>query len=585
MKKRFFIYSVLAALLMTGCSKSEEDLLLNEEAVNGEAVNGENGENGDVNTSYLTVNLMSADGGAGARATRADGDYEYGTDAENEVKKVRFYFFTATGAAANVKLQGGTYVNYFDWNKDSIEQSKNPDGYNVGSKLSAKLVIQTPKGDKQPTLIAAVINPVETATSRSLSALKLLAKDYAAGTYTQPGTFVMFNSVYGNSEKSAEICAVSIKEENLAKTVKDATEHPVTIYVERSVAKVSVDMAAGFNATTGLLALKDKNDQAITVGGEQVYLKINGWKLTAETSIGNLVKNISNFTSWNTSDFSSWWNSYNNKRSYWAVNASAATNQYYTYNEITPTSTSYDFSAPLYTNENAEDFADGNSLNRTKVILSGTLCDAEGNSFTIVRHLGTLFTDTYSKTEADNLKNLKNNILAQLASDTKYYWKDGEEYNSITANDLEIRPVGTNGEESTPANDCFVYAQLTPAAKAKEWYSISTTGATPIEKEFGEINGKLENYVDKALVWNEGKTYYYYEIIHHTDNNDKKTPGVVRNHVYKTTVTKIAGLGTPVYDPDQVIYPEKPDPNDHYIAAQINILAWRIVTDNYELEW
>ena len=61
--------------------------------------------------------------------------------------------------------------------------------------------------------------------------------------------------------------------------------------------------------------------------------------------------------------------------------------------------------------------------------------------------------------------------------------------------------------------------------------------------------------------------------------------GVVRNHVYKTKVTKILGLGTPVYDPTKKIYPEKPSKNDHYIAAEINILSWRLVNNNYVLEW
>lgn len=89
-----------------------------------------------------------------------------------------------------------------------------------------------------------------------------------------------------------------------------------------------------------------------------------------------------------------------------------------------------------------------------------------------------------------------------------------------------------------------------------------------------------KDVVDHPLVWKNGMTYYYYEIIHNGN-----TKGVVRNHVYKTTVTKIAGLGTPIYDPELVVYPEKPDPNDHYIAAQINILSWHIVSNNYELEW
>lgn len=79
-------------------------------------------------------------------------------------------------------------------------------------------------------------------------------------------------------------------------------------------------------------------------------------------------------------------------------------------------------------------------------------------------------------------------------------------------------------------------------------------------------------------------TYYYYEIIHH-GTGETATKGVVRNHIYATKITKIAGLGTPVYDPTEIIYPEKPDENDHYIAAEINILSWRIVSNEYELEW
>ena len=100
------------------------------------------------------------------------------------------------------------------------------------------------------------------------------------------------------------------------------------------------------------------------------------------------------------------------------------------------------------------------------------------------------------------------------------------------------------------------------------------------------INDNLadKNIVDRALVWKSGMTYYYYEIIHNGTGSNA-TKGVVRNHIYKTTVAKIAGLGTPVYDPDQVIYPEKPDENDHYIAAEIDILSWRIVENNYNLEW
>ena len=93
---------------------------------------------------------------------------------------------------------------------------------------------------------------------------------------------------------------------------------------------------------------------------------------------------------------------------------------------------------------------------------------------------------------------------------------------------------------------------------------------------------KNKDLVDRALVWREGMTYYYFEILHNKAGNQ---PGVVRNHVYKTKITSIAGLGTPVYDPEQTIYPEKPEDNDHYIAAEVNILSWHIVSDSYDLKW
>lgn len=130
-----------------------------------------------------------------------------------------------------------------------------------------------------------------------------------------------------------------------------------------------------------------------------------------------------------------------------------------------------------------------------------------------------------------------------------------------------------------------MYAQLTDEAIAKTWYTSSdkdvTTTVTP-----ASINSVLadKNKIDQALVWRDGMTYYYYEIIHN-GTGENATKGVVRNHIYKTTVTKIAGLGTPVYDPEQVIYPEKPDENDHYIAADIDILSWRVVNNSYDLEW
>lgn len=148
MKKIFLSMFALAALLMTGCSS--EEITPN----GGDVTNG----NGEAQTSYLSVNLMSSD------ATRAADGYKDGTSVENKITKVRFYFFTESGAPANVKLQGNTYVNYYDWSPadgDQINDTNN--GNDVESKLQqATIVINTKNGDKLPQQMVAVLNPAET---------------------------------------------------------------------------------------------------------------------------------------------------------------------------------------------------------------------------------------------------------------------------------------------------------------------------------------------------------------------------------------------------------------------------------------
>lgn len=52
--------------------------------------------------------------------------------------------------------------------------------------------------------------------------------------------------------------------------------------------------------------------------------------------------------------------------------------------------------------------------------------------------------------------------------------------------------------------------------------------------------------------------------------------GVVRNHVYNIEVTAVKGLGIGLENADQPIVPPM-DPDNYYISAKLNILAWRIV--------
>lgn len=565
MTKKFLFASVLASMLFAGCSK--DDVL----------PNGEN-DGGEGSISYLAVNLVSSDSG-----TRASDGYEDGTEAESEVSKVRFYFFTENGEPANVKIEGSSYVNYYDWTPGEGDvKPGTPD--NVTKKLGAVLVINTKEGDKIPQMVAAVVNPADKLFkgSMSLAQLKEITNDYTK-LVVDDGKFVMFNSVYGKN--GAEVCAVPIEAKHLAKTQEAAKDVPVIIYIERSVAKVNVQFGNQLgikDIDSDKIALKDKEGNPIKVDGQQIYLMLQGWSLTADTDNGRLVKFIN--PKWE----SSWWNLPERFRSSWAKNSSTAKNRYNDFNSI---ASGFGTDHPLYTNENAAKFSEDTNVaqNHTKVIIKGKLCKEDGSPLTLVRHLGVYFADTYSATETDNMPALKNSILAQLkAGGFNYYYEyetadKKKARKQIDASDLQIVVNGQAEKENSKQN-CYVVANLTTEAAAKKWYASDAQDAPEVSVE--TINGVLANKekVDWALVWKSGQTYYYFEIIHE-NSGDTPTYGVVRNHVYKAKVTKIAGLGTPVYDPGIKIYPEKPDANDHYIAAEIDILSWRIVENDYELEW
>ena len=94
-----------------------------------------------------------------------------------------------------------------------------------------------------------------------------------------------------------------------------------------------------------------------------------------------------------------------------------------------------------------------------------------------------------------------------------------------------------------------------------------------------------------AKIWSDGHTYYYLDI-EHTSGMISGTPkvnkAVIRNHVYQINITGIVGLGTPIYvqsEGDDPEIPEvvKPTDTETFLAAQINILSWKIVNNDVVL--
>lgn len=584
MRIRTLFLSMVAGLAFVGCS-SEEDI-----------APGNNGELSE--PQFLTVNLVTnPTNGTRAGGEQHPGDptgatYEEGLEAENKVTKVRFYFFDANGNAAKVKRNGTVWVNYLEWENNVTEEEDN-NMPNVEKILTAQLIIETPKEDKVPDKIVAIINPMTEDPNPERSLASLIGVTHDAKTATS-GNFLMSNSTYAKDNvKQMAVSAVG----KIKKTPGEALDDPVDIYVERAVAKVRLNSTlTPLSGTDNIFKTSDDGSQKVELdeatGEQEIYVKFLGWNATAVSNQSRLVKEIN--PNWSPTLFgadATPWNWAEYCRCFWAINAESIV---YEYGAFVPNGESgqiednkfqaqakkkFDGTEWVYVNENASPCAEdittstGNSASTpTKVIISAQLVDKDGNALEFAEYGST-------RTTIEGLKNL-------FANNCGLYKKNEDgTFVKIHPNELTVKTATEAGETSDQNGKPDIekpgryksYVQLA-ADEDNKWYASNTEDAQPLTAK--DANTQLKK-LGSAKVWRNGFTYYYFDIRHFGDKI-----GVVRNHIYDAKITSLAGLGTPVYNPDEIIYPEKPvEGEESYIAAQIHILSWRVVKNDVELNW
>ncbi len=596
MKKKLYFLPLLAALVMAGCSKEDSE--------NGGGNNDGNGEQ------YLAISIVSNT--SGTRASKPDG-FEDGTGDENTVKAVRLYFFSSTGDALNIKKGAGG--NFYDVPDLAFKNDETPKD-NVEKVINAFIMIDA--GELLPKQVVAVINPpADLLTNNaennqmSLRALRERVHDYATLAKDNK-SFVMVNSVYAKNSKI--LYATTIEKDHYEKSEEEAKGNPVVIYVERNVAKVRVGVSADMPKEGDLYKVFQKEKDAdgketeveYKIGqGEtekQVYVKFEGWDVTADLELARLVKNI--YTSWpsNYLGTATFWNDPDNHRSYWADVCNGGKNkdnknQYYAYNEATRfTNKKFDGIECTYCNENAEKGSSG--FKPTVVLVKGTLCDKDGNPLTITEYA------SFRTVDDANFSTLKRRYVAMMVNNTtaissipyKKVVEDGKTvYRQLEAADLTFTPVNQVVENDVQVDNaakaveasgrCYVYACLTSEAENYEWYKTITddgsgniTPEDKVEDPKTDINTYLRG-LSHAKIWKSGQTYYYANIEHYNQS------GVVRNHIYDVKLKKVYGIGTPVYDEELPIIPEHPSSEDTYVAAKIDILSWHLMTQDVEFDW
>lgn len=588
MKK--YLFFALALLGMASCAKDDLG--------NGNKPN----HNGEVEESYIAINLMAAD--SDTRAT--DGGYEYGTEAEREVKTAYFFFFDENGEPFNVVNAPATAPGGAK-NHLALDITPMTDGTttNVSDISKAVLILNTYEGI-YPKQIVAVLNWVPQNDTYSLKELHnnltaLVGVDAAAG------GFVMSNSVYKGTSGNL-VDAVALTEGNIKKTALEATNSPIDIYVERIAAKVVLTaggVKAESNTHTNVFNTQKAPDMFVGSGElatTPVFVQLLGWELYNDYNNSYLLKNINK--TW-TEEIGFNWNDSNFFRSYWAISQNVDINDTFTWSYTTPATkgfaTEYGFavatkdgegnivdetSTYTYCGENTNQVVlngEGKVTSdlRTKVILKGQLLQSDGNGGHKELELASWYGNEYAGTQ--NLLTAVANSLAY----TLYHSDDQTNFHPITAADIvcDINIAGTKSYETG--------FKLSVAGEGKTWYKYSSDGnhqpfnLTDSADNIAKTNAYLAANVKPAIIYVDGMTYYYVDVEHLGAKGSDTQYGVIRNHVYQIDINSIKGYGSPIYSSEdftveQPEYPEEYD--DTYVAAKINVLSWKIVKQTVDIE-
>lgn len=557
-----------AALMMTACGSDND--------IEGGATN----PGGDAQ--YLAVNIVNVGTTPTGRGSSTDPNYADGTAAENQINKVRFYFFNSDGSPYTLvgtdETTTKTNVNWLEQKTISTEEGSTG---SVDKILNTVLVI---KGSTAaaPAKMVTVINPgtLTTTTLKSDGVVSLSElcdglndTKFYAPTSGSVSDFVMTNSAY--LEAGRKVCP-SFVSGHVETSDAAAKNNPVDIYVERVAAKVTTALTdanfeVGTDANWGDGLYKTK-DPVYTYGADtKIYAVIEGWGVADENEKAMVVKQISD--SWTNDNLGiNPWNTADYHRCFWesmkpnATGTSIYSNVNHAFNYYKANiTTGIKYTLPN-TAAAATEYSDKKENNMTKFLVAATLKYQDGGVWKNAEVC------KYRGVEYLGIDNLKEAVATAY---NKYYKKVGTDYKELQAADINFSTTTTS--TTTTLKDYQVVPTL--VSTVTEVYEKNATGG--YDNVTATAKAEIEKFT--AEVRTNGKAYYYIPINHLGSVGSVAECGIVRNHWYQVTLNTIKGLGTPVYDDTKTIDPTTPEDNDTYLAARVNVLQWRVVSQKVDL--
>ncbi len=614
------IYSKLllgaAAFSLAACSNTEEPIG-EAEAPAQEVLK----PTGDV--AYLTVNIKSAE------SSRADGDYIYGEAKENAVKNAYFYFYDNDG---NFVLESNSWIGENNGTEENVEV------------LGENTVVLTGlTGKNYPNWVVTILNRPDNFTpGQTLDEMgKIILDTYKAGDYFVMTTSSYYDEKGDNKDDETGVYryfATKLKPENFTDETPDYNDKPavVDIYVERVAVRVGVNVNLVNKSLNGVYYTDAKGKQHnlyeldVTVAGNEnpnlgsgsntaaskVYIAILGWALNSTAAETNLMKDISAWKIGDKIGGTDWaWNISQYHRSLWGksctyglagdalVNAMVSND--YAWDELNKQvgmgTISSDREYCLETTNEVGNILKEGAVSpkfTPTVLLSAVVCDETGNALELVKFQGIEYT------KAGFMKRILS--LVNFNDESKNYFirkqREGApagvyDYVQVGVDDVKLISAGQGIGTVTLAvanEDIKYYTNLTDTEV--------TIGDTKYTMKTGEevdasvVNSHISrpiNSNNKAIAKTDGAMFYSIPLTHlNVGGKDQIVEGqygLVRNHTYELTVSKIKSLGDGVFSPykesgdSEPINPEDPKDPTFYVASTVNILSWKVVNQNVEI--
>ena len=583
--KHFFGLAVIAA--MTASCSSNEDL--------GTAGSG-TGTN-EAGVGYVAFNInLPTQSGSSSRAGSANDQFDAGTPNEYDVKDATLLIFEGNSESSAL-FKGAYILNTAPW-KDNGPT----DNITTTSATIVKQIDTPASSDHCYALVVLNKNDVFTvdetaktitlkgATATFSGTYKDFAESLSEGNLTNKGFYManapLASKAGGTTDPTgAEINTLANLDNKIKETESEAKSAPAQIYVERGVAKVTMQNTS---TTPAKVDGSTKSD-----GTSSVDFKITSWVLDNTNKKTYLVRSTDGFNDWTSLASNSTKLLAANKYRFVGSNAVAA-NLYRTYfakdanfdqtgntTALTAgdlvTSTNPTFvdkfgnDNPQYCFENTFDAACQKDQYTTRVLIKAKL--NSGETFYVFNG------DQNTIYPIDKVKDeIKKYYLIENEAWIKANVTPATGKSEVNGDDLDVEITDDAGKVSITSI----------SFKSGVTVSSSATVPTNYDEVLKRI-GSIQEYKD-------GESYYFVRIKHFGDdmtpwNTDETTKpstssiypvdhqaenylgryGVLRNNWYDIAVEGVKGLGSAVVPK---VTPNTDDELKSYIAVKINVLSW-----------